>query len=53
MKIIFEGKRGIFGEKGWERVSFWTWLKLVDGRYTQRVRMQKKKKYIPPPELPL
>jgi len=55
MKIIFEAKECCILKKNpkWVRVGFWKWLKLVNGGFTTRMRIQKKEKYIPPPELPL
>jgi len=34
---IFELSGGHFGERGWERVSFWKWLWMASN-YVNRVR---------------
>jgi len=35
--MIFEVSKGWFGEKGWQRISFWRWL-WMRGEYVTRVR---------------
>jgi len=41
-KLIFEAKRGIFGEDGYIRISFFRWLWMfLEGGYVIRARKSK------------
>ena len=35
--MTFEVSKGWFGEKGWQRISFWRWL-WMRGKYVTRVK---------------
>lgn len=40
--LTFEAKAGHFGERGWRKVKFWKWLKLLLTNHVVRIRYGRK-----------